>query len=406
MIQTIKRKLSRKILTILTLALPLPMLAITYLSATFHIRDSIQHMTQIGNNLATVIYSGIKYPMSVGDQDAVSKQLLDIQIPEVEIFICDEKQVITYANRKNLIGMAVDDTIYDQRRWRQLQEDTTEKLVRQTAFEEKINHKNYLVIVQGITNQPECTHCHGTSQVILGSMVVRLGTDQTYSAIRAIISRNIMITIAGIFAITLAVYIMLAKLVASPIKKLADGMRDLPQRITEGNVGKIATTNREDEIGHLENTFMQMAEKLKEKRQLIERTNLELAAANKDLESFAYSVSHDLRAPLRNIEGFAKILLDECVGKLDEKCQHYLTRVRDGTLRMAQLIDDILNFSRTGRQELEIREINMPALLADVIIDFKEDIDKQGVKLTVHELPNTHGDANMLQRHQIHPQDC
>jgi light-regulated signal transduction histidine kinase (bacteriophytochrome) len=85
-----------------------------------------------------------------------------------------------------------------------------------------------------------------------------------------------------------------------------------------------------------------------------ERTS-ELEAANKELESFTYSVSHDLRAPLRHIAGFSKMLAEECGEDLKADGHHYLERIQDGTRRMGTLVDDLLNLARIGRHELRVQ---------------------------------------------------
>ncbi len=93
----------------------------------------------------------------------------------------------------------------------------------------------------------------------------------------------------------------------------------------------------------------------------------ELTAANKELESFSYSVSHDLRAPLRAIDGFSKALLSDYSGRtLDERGTHYLGRVRVGTLKMSRLIDDMLHLARVTRSTLERRDIHLTAVAEEV----------------------------------------
>lgn len=100
-------------------------------------------------------------------------------------------------------------------------------------------------------------------------------------------------------------------------------------------------------------------------RRVKERT-AQLEAANRDLEAFSYSVSHDLRAPLRAIDGFSRILLEEHAAALDAEAQRLLGVVRKNTLKMAQLIDDLLTFSRTSRAELRPVPVDMTALAREV----------------------------------------
>jgi len=396
MIQAIKKKLSRKILTILAFALPLPMLAITYLSASFQARELIRHMTQAGDDIAQAIYGGIRYPMSVGDKDAIVKQLSDLQMQDVEVFISNYDQEITYTTNKERIGVRIDDRIYDQAVWQQLIREPQKGTNREITFEEKINGEKYLVMVQLIFNQQECFRCHGNSQAILGSMVVRMATDRTYAAITNNVRNCLFISVLGICAITAALYVLLTGSVVRPVKNLARIMRDLPAKLAAGGKMEAPTVRREDEIGDLEKTFNQMAVELANKRRQINQANSQLAAANKELQSFAYSVSHDLRAPLRNIDGFSKILLDEYSRLLDDNGRHYLQRVRSGTARMSRLIDDMLTFSRSGRQELQLREVDTTTLMDDVTKDFQEVIARRDITLHIGRLPKILGDAALL----------
>jgi signal transduction histidine kinase len=103
--------------------------------------------------------------------------------------------------------------------------------------------------------------------------------------------------------------------------------------------------------------------------QRVHERTAQLEAANKDLEEFAYSVSHDLRTPLRAIDGFSRILLEDYAEKLDAEGQRVLNVVRDGTLKMSRLIDDILAFSRLGRLVIKAEPVDMAALIRRTLTD-------------------------------------
>jgi PAS domain S-box-containing protein len=132
-------------------------------------------------------------------------------------------------------------------------------------------------------------------------------------------------------------------------------------------------------------------------QRVAERTS-QLEAANKELEAFAYSVSHDLRAPLRAIDGFSHILLEDYADKLDGECKRLLGVVRDNTSRMNQLIDDILKFSRAGRLEISISEIDMEHLARAVFEELQPSVTNSKLQMEIEHLPPTRGDSAMMRQ--------
>ncbi|HLP75294.1 MAG TPA: PAS domain S-box protein, partial [Candidatus Paceibacterota bacterium] len=114
-------------------------------------------------------------------------------------------------------------------------------------------------------------------------------------------------------------------------------------------------------------------------RRVAERTG-ELEAANKELEAFSYSVSHDLRAPLRHIEGFVEILRAAKNSTLDDESQNYLQTIADAAKQMGRLIDDLLMFSRTARAELRKARINLNEILQNVLRDMQMDVAEREVE--------------------------
>lgn len=129
---------------------------------------------------------------------------------------------------------------------------------------------------------------------------------------------------------------------------------------------------------------------------LVQKRTLQLEEANKELEAFSYSVSHDLRAPLRHINGYVDLLTSRFTDILPEKGKHYLNTIADSTKQMGELIDDLLQFSRTGRQDLQQSIVDMNTLINEILISIKSDISKRNIKWLIAKLPNINGDPNML----------
>ena len=123
-----------------------------------------------------------------------------------------------------------------------------------------------------------------------------------------------------------------------------------------------------------------------------------LEDANKELEAFAYSVSHDLRVPLRAIDGFSQILVDGYKDRLDAEGRRVLQVVRDGALRMGRLIDDILAFSRIGRQAIAASDTDTAALVDDALRELDPFMADRSIEMKIEPLPHVHGDPVMLQR--------
>jgi two-component system, NtrC family, sensor kinase len=122
----------------------------------------------------------------------------------------------------------------------------------------------------------------------------------------------------------------------------------------------------------------------------------ELERKNKELEAFGYSVSHDLRAPLRSIDGFSRALLEDYADKLDAKGQDYLQRARKAALRMSELIDDLLKLSRLGRTDLRREHLDLSALARAVVKELQQTDPKRSVRFVVQEGVNAEADVRLL----------
>jgi PAS domain S-box-containing protein len=124
----------------------------------------------------------------------------------------------------------------------------------------------------------------------------------------------------------------------------------------------------------------------------------ELQAANRELEAFSYSVSHDLRAPLRHISGFSKILSEEYGPTLPQHAQHQLQRIQEGTRRMGELIDDLLNLSRVGRHELQSQVISLENLVRQVMSDLEPECESRDIHWKIENLPCVACDGALLKQ--------
>jgi PAS domain S-box-containing protein len=124
----------------------------------------------------------------------------------------------------------------------------------------------------------------------------------------------------------------------------------------------------------------------------------ELAGLNQELEAFSYSVSHDLRAPLRHIDGFARLLRRKGGEGLDEKSLHYLAMIEDSVRHMGDLIDDLLAFSRLGRAEIRSASVDLEALAKEAIREVLSDVNGRNVRWTVGPMPRVAGDASLLRQ--------
>ena len=126
-----------------------------------------------------------------------------------------------------------------------------------------------------------------------------------------------------------------------------------------------------------------------------DRTN-QLEAINNELEAFSYSVSHDLRAPLRSIRGFSEVLLERYLGQLDSRGQEFLRRICDSCAQMERLIEDLLKLSRVGRSELVVREIDLTAMAESIVGDLCKSEPTRSVKFVAQKHLKVRGDERLL----------
>jgi signal transduction histidine kinase len=214
----------------------------------------------------------------------------------------------------------------------------------------------------------------------------------------------VLILISAILALFLSS--RLQRFVSRPLQQLT---KTTQQIALKKDYTLRAVKHSDDEIGILVDAFNGMLDMIAAQNKDKEKLNAELEdrvasrtaqleAANKELESFSYSVSHDLRAPLRHASGYVDLLLRRCKPDLSEKGVHYLDSIADSVRQMGVLIDDLLQFSRTGRTELRQKDTDMNEVLAEVLTSLRQDNPDRVIEWTVGELPSVFCDEAMLKQ--------
>ena len=136
----------------------------------------------------------------------------------------------------------------------------------------------------------------------------------------------------------------------------------------------------------------------KRAEEAIKLSHAQLEAANKELEAFSYSVSHDRRAPLRAMDGFSRILIEKHASGLPEEAQRYLHLVRTNAQRMGQLVDDLLTFSRLNRQSLKKQLVSPASIVHQCLNELRGEQDGRRVEISIGELPACQGDPALVKR--------
>ncbi|MFC6669250.1 sensor histidine kinase [Marinobacterium aestuariivivens] len=235
--------------------------------------------------------------------------------------------------------------------------------------------------------------------------------------------------VVGVALFALAISMLISLWIQSRITRPVLRVSELARRVVEQrDYGLRADTGGDDEIGYLVQAFNDMlaeigrrtaelessnrrlGEEIHERRQAseeIRRLNAELEQrvqlrtaelenANKELEAFSYSVSHDLRAPLRSIDGFSQALLEDCLDSLDATGQDYLNRVRAAAQRMGVLIDDLLNLSRVSRAQLTLEPLDLSLLAREILAQLSEQEPERDVTVDIENGLLCRGDPRLI----------
>ena len=179
----------------------------------------------------------------------------------------------------------------------------------------------------------------------------------------------------------------------APIGRLQQATKE----VAAGNWSYQLDNGSNDEIGDVSRNFDAMTHSLRTSFAQIERSNQELAALNQEIEAFSYSVSHDLRGPLRSMDGFSLALLEDYGDKLGDEARDFLTRIRAASQRMGRLIDELLGLSRVTRAELNIRPVNLSVVAREIADSLDQQSPARDVLWLIEEGITLHADKALIQ---------
>lgn len=225
----------------------------------------------------------------------------------------------------------------------------------------------------------------GSSESLLREIAVVVGLFDQESRDKINQVQWFLVAVTGVFLYICALAMWVTWRTIRPLDRLTRATTI----IAEGDLSARVEVGSRDEIGMLAAAFNRMTEDL-------QRRDIELAAVNEELEAFNYSVSHDLRAPLRTIDGFSQALLEDYEDKLDDEGKDYLGRTRAASQRMGRLIDDLLNLSRVTRREMRFKEVDLSAIARQVVVELEEGESGRDVTFEITEGAVTMGDPNLL----------
>ena len=387
----------------------------------FGTKDRMELVRTLNVDVSESIYSGITYPMHVGDSEAIKGVLSDVRtkMGNIEVSICDFDQGITWSTHEERVKTKVADFIHDKEALKALSKTLSSGVTSGKAFVEELAGRKTLITIQPILNNEDCYHCHGSSRRVLGGMIIGTDVQHAYMTVVAARNRTIVMSVIGISIIITIIYMMVTRFIRRPVEDLADKAK----RFAEGDMSVSVNVVSEDEIGVLGNAFNYMVQRassfskkleqevakktdlLGERANLIallEKANTQLRELDRLKSTFLANMSHELRTPMNSIIGYSDLLIDGVDGPINEEQEKSLNRISNNARHLLQLLNDLLDLSKieAGKTEIEAEQFNLKGLIDSVVPMFEGMITQKGLSLDFdidENLPLVYGDRNKIQ---------
>lgn len=375
----VRRSLVNKIMATIIVSISLVMGVEILLDLHFGKRDILQLMETLSMDLAASTYSGIRYPMSVGDSAAVEQVLTDIRekMEGIEVFIFDSNQLVTWSTHRDKIYTKITDTISSAEPLVTISSILQSGEFPKKSYETEVDGKRHIIIIEPILNEKDCFHCHGSSKKVIGGLIVRTDVERALMTVTAAKDRTFFTTFLALMAIILISYALIEQFIIRRMARLAGGVK----KVAAGDLDFEIQARSSDEIGELARSFNAMTHKLKDARDeitnwtltlenLVEERTAQLKRAQKSaiqgekmasMGRLAAIVAHEINNPLAGIRTYAKLMLKrsgDIFPDKNSKYIQYLDIIESESTRCGEIVKGLLQFSRPTKPHIKDHDIN------------------------------------------------